>query len=116
MVFFATRDVTNLRHILKRNEMATTKTIYGYRNDGAAIVSQRDAVLYYLKRGYSLTQNEAMKLWSVTRLPAVIHKLRRQLEQEGGRYSIVTNTVEAPNKFGAVCRFARYILIEIPEE
>lgn len=91
--------------------MAKTATIYGYRDNGAAIASQEDAVLDHLKKGGTLTQNEAFNYWSVTRLPSIIHRLRRKLQEEGGSFRIVTNKVAADNKFGATCHFAEYKLI-----
>ena len=96
--------------------MAKKATIYGYRDNGATIASQKDAVLDYLKKGGTLTQNKAFSYWSVTRLPAIIHLLRRQLREEGGFFRIVTNKVTADNKFGATCRFAEYKLISANNE
>lgn len=85
-------------------------TIYGKKKDGAAILTQREAVLYHLQTGNTLTQREATRFWSVTRLPSIINLLRKQLIREGGRYRIITRDVTEKNRFGASCRFAEYRL------
>lgn len=79
--------------------MSKPKTIYGHRADGAPITSQREAVLYWLRTGHTLTQEQARQMWSVTRLPSLINLLRDQLAREGGRERIVTTDVQGRNRF-----------------
>lgn len=95
--------------------MSKPKTIYGHRADGAPITSQREAVLYWLRTGHTLTQEQARQMWSVTRLPSLINLLRDQLAREGGRERIVTTDVQGRNRFGAHTRFAEYHLERVEE-
>ena len=90
-------------------------TIYGHRADGAPITSQREAVLYHLRTGNTITQEEARKKWSVTRLPSIINLLRNQLVREGCSERIITEDVEGHNRFGARTRFAEYHLARVED-
>lgn len=92
------------------------KVIYSTTPEGAPIKTQREAVLDYLKRGFTLTQEEARAKWSITRLPAVINTLRKQLVIEGGRYRIITDKIPHINRFGASCRYGKYHLERVGKE
>lgn len=92
------------------------KVIYGFKPDGSPIQTQREAVLDYLKRGFTLTQKEALAKWSIMRLPAVIDTLRKQLVIEGGRYRIITEDMPHTNRFGAPCRYGKYRLERVEKE
>ena len=101
--------------ITSQPEAVKNTTTYGNRADGTPITSQREAVLYWLRIGHTLTQEEARQMWSVTRLPSIINLLRNQLAREGGRDRIITQDVHGLNRFGARTRFGEYHLETVEE-
>lgn len=63
--------------------------------------TQMQTILDALKRGERLTHNDAQKRYSVSRLAAVVHKLRRGHE-------IKTDAITVYNQFGKPCHVAQY--------
>lgn len=64
--------------------------------------TQKSAILDHLKNKGSITSNEAFLKYGATRLAAVIHELRKG-------YDIRTQRVDATNRYGEHCHYARYI-------
>lgn len=72
----------------------TGKTVY---------CGQEELVLARLRAG-KLTDHQARDDLGITRLAAVIHKLRRH-------HDILTHDISVPNRFGQKCCIAEYELI-----
>ena len=66
--------------------------------------SQTDMVLAYLKKGHSITTLEAINMFGITRLSAVIYSLK----EEG--HEFLTKDVKKQNRFGKECIVAEYTL------
>lgn len=73
-------------------------------------LSQTKDVLDYLKIFGSITSIQAIKLFSATRLSAIIYNLRAK------GYNIETVMVEATNRYGHTSRYAEYYLMENKDE
>lgn len=58
----------------------------------------------YLEQGHTLTSQLAWENWGVTRLSAIIFRLRRQ------GYDISTSIEEHVNRYGEPVRYGRYKL------
>lgn len=67
--------------------------------------SQQEAVLNHLMRN-KLTSMEAFENYGITRLSAIIFRLRN----EG--YNINTNICYTTNRYGNTCKYAEYILVK----
>lgn len=67
-------------------------------------MTQTQAVLDVLKSGDSISSMEAFSEFGITRLSAIIFRLR----QKG--YDIDSEDVETTNRFGGKVRYARYKL------
>lgn len=65
---------------------------------------QQDRVLSYMQAYGSISSWEAFRDLGVTRLAAVIFKIKRQ------GHTITTKTETAKNRYGEAVHFARYIL------
>lgn len=63
-------------------------------------------VLDYIKAHGSITSWDAITEYGITRLSAVILRLRKQ------GYNIVTDNETKKNRFGETCTYARYSLAE----
>lgn len=72
--------------------------------------SQTLRVREWLEDGKSLTSKEAWERWGITRLSAIIHRLRRK------GYVIETEDEWRYNRFGEKVRFGRYKLKETSNE
>lgn len=69
-------------------------------------MTQQDIILAHLKSKGSITPMEAIHLYSITRLSAVIFDLIKK------GYHIISTLTHDTNKFGNPCRYATYTLIE----
>ncbi|MHC4361177.1 MAG: helix-turn-helix domain-containing protein [Planctomycetota bacterium] len=56
----------------------------------------------HLRSGKTLTSLEAIEMWGVTRLAAIIHTLRKE-------YNISTTMIKVPDRFGNECEVAEYL-------
>ncbi len=74
------------------------------------ITSQDVRVLDYLKAHKTITSQEAFRHLGVTRLSAIIFRLKHN---QG--YDIETYTIHPTNRFGTKCNCAEYHLIESEE-
>lgn len=74
-----------------------------------ARMTQRQAVLEWLKSGDTITSFDAFKELGVTRLSAIIFNLR----QEG--YNIESEDLKTTNRFGGKVTFSRYRLVDSPD-
>lgn len=70
-------------------------------------MTQTQAVLDWLKSGDSISSYEAFKELGVTRLSAIIYRLRRK------GYSITSTDEKTTNRFGGTVTFSRYKLEEV---
>lgn len=68
-------------------------------------MTQDDLVWAHLAEHGSITQLEATALYGITRLAAIIHKLRHKYGAK-----IQTVTVTDVNRYGRPVRYARYYL------
>lgn len=97
-------------------QTTTTPKPYGYRPDGSPIYTQREACLCRLRAGHTVTTKDARSLWSAERLSAIIHDLRRKLEDEGGHEIIVTRYFYCTNRHGHKSgRYGEYHLERVEE-
>lgn len=64
--------------------------------------TQINAVLKYLKKHRSITSMEAFEQCGATRLPALIHDLRKR------GYEINTVMIESHTRYGTPCAYAKY--------
>ena len=67
-------------------------------------MSQANKILAHLKAGHSITDNDARRMFSCSRLAARIHDLKKQ------GHEITEELVTGKNQFGEDCRFSRYRL------
>lgn len=67
-------------------------------------MNQTDAVLEWLKTGAGITTFEAFEELGVTRLSAIIFRLRDK------GYSIKSETLWTVNRYGAKVKYSRYYL------
>lgn len=72
--------------------------------------SKTSEVLRYLESHGSITSMEAFEKFGATRLSAIIFSLRKK------GYRIVNKERVAIDRYGKVCRFAEYCLVEKPKE
>lgn len=70
-------------------------------------ISQDVRVLEYLKKHKTITSQEAFRHLGVTRLSAVIFRLKRK---QG--YNIETYMIHPTNRYGTKCNCGEYHLIE----
>lgn len=66
--------------------------------------TQTVKVREWLESGKTLTSNEAWSRWGITRLSAIIFRLRRQ------GYDISTSIVDTENRYGEPVRYGSYKL------
>lgn len=66
--------------------------------------TQKQKIIDHLIKFGSITPLEAMKQYGCMRLAAVIFTLKDE-------YSIITEMLESPNRFGDKVRYAKYVLI-----
>lgn len=69
-------------------------------------MNQKQRLLTYLKTHGNITPLEAWVELSIYRLADVVLKLRKD------GWNITTGTLKVHNKFGELCKFARYQLVE----
>lgn len=82
--------------LCKGGGCVTCQQLGGYKNG-------EEMVLARLRIG-TLTDHEARDQLGITRLAAVVHRLRK-------RHDIATEDVDVPNRYGRLCRIAQYKLI-----
>jgi len=68
--------------------------------------TQKEAILYYLQRGYSVTPMNALQLFGCFRLSAVIFALKKD------GHNIATKDVKFKSRFGFTGRYASYKIVK----
>ncbi len=81
-------------------------TVIQRKDNGEKItrLTQKQAILNYLKAGNPITQKEAINIFDAYRLSDIIYKLKK----DGHRF--ITEDVQFTNKYGGKGSFARYRL------
>lgn len=73
-------------------------------------MNKTQAVLEHLRRHGSITSNEAWELYGATRLSAIVFNLRRR------RHHIDTITCGGTDRYGHSMHYAKYVLLDDPED
>lgn len=69
--------------------------------------TQTNKILQHLKEKKHITSMEAFELYGATRLSAIIYNLKRI-----HRFNIDCEIVEGVNRYGDICRYGVYTLVE----
>lgn len=82
---------------------------YGKTDDGKTMRSQNDVIKNYLiTTGFSLSQQDCIKLWGFTRLSARMYDIRDSIERNNEPYVVCTKMVNGTNRFGMPCKWKEY--------
>ena len=77
---------------------------------GDKMTNKTNEVLKHLQTKKDITSMEAIELYGATRLSAIIFNLKKK------GYNIICRREECVDRYGNICRFGRYVLLNKQSE